>query len=236
MSRDITQGNRGMWISLCCGFLILGLAACNSPGADSNDPEVEATETQVGGQGGELDRSGKCPAEKTLYELSYSHLQELTIPPGGDEIVMKFENDPPTYFLFWINPSGQVSDDGGMTRNLINVEGSAKTPSDECPVQQISGVWELTARITGTCKDGVVKIHVIEEYVNPELEGSCGKPIIFPGTYSAPEVDLTFNIGDPMATDGLTYGESGSGYYLSLGYQLFPSTMELIPTLSPPSD
>ncbi len=72
MSRDIKQGNRGMWISLCCGFLILGLAACNLPGTGEDDLEP----TVNGGESQDVELGQQ---EQALKKGALSHLNGLQV-------------------------------------------------------------------------------------------------------------------------------------------------------------
>ena len=230
MYRDIKQGNRGMWISLCCGILILGLAACNLPGTGADDPEPtvaggESQDVELGQQEQAL-KKGECPEDLSLYELSYSHVSELNISEMGDrgeEFHFKEESEPGATFYLYIDPSGKVSNDGAWENIVtINVSGWAETGSDECPVQELQGAWLLSADITGSCKKGVVTLKVVEQYENHELTGSCGDPITAPGPTSAPELTLTFNLSEPGSTDGIMSGTEGDPFYAFYWYQLSP--------------
>lgn len=66
-----------MLIRLCCGFLILGLAACNLPSTMADDPEPtitdgESQEVELGQQEQAL-KKGECPEPDSMYELIYDH-------------------------------------------------------------------------------------------------------------------------------------------------------------------
>ena len=233
MNGEIKLDKRGMWISLCCGFLILGLAACNLPGTGADDPEPtvaggESQDIELGQQEQAL-KKGECPEDLSLYELSYSHVSELNISEMGDrgeEFHLKEESEPGATFYLYIDPSGKVSNDGAWENIVtINVSGWAETGSDECPVQELQGAWTLSADITGTCKKGIVKMRVIEHFEDHELTGSCGDPIDMAGQISGPEVDLKFDLSIPGTNDGITLGSEGDQTYIFYWYQLKPSDL-----------
>jgi len=247
MYRDIKQGNRGMWISLCCGFLILGLAACNLPGTGADDPEPtvtggESQDVELGQQEQAL-KKGECPEDLSLYELSYSHVSELNIiepGDGGEEFHFKEESEPGARFYLWIDSSGKVNSQDLPNSVTINVSGWVKDDTaGSCPVQYLQGAWTLSADITGTCKKGIVKMRVIEHFEDHELTGSCGDPIDMAGQISGPEVDLTFDLSIPMTNDGITLGSPGDQTYIFYWYQLVPpdpdpsATLDLVPLPSP---
>jgi len=227
MYRDIKQGNRGMWISLCCSFLILGLSACNSPGTGTDDPMPtltggESQDVELGQQEQALKKI-ECPSEDTLYELIYDH---HVILRSGDEGAGSFhfewEEEEPAVFHFWMGSNGKTEKKMLLNLATINVSGWAETGSDECPVQELQGAWLLSADITGSCKKGVVTLKVVEQYENHELTGSCGDPITAPGPTSAPELTLTFNLSEPGSTDGIMSGTEGDPFYAFYWYQLSP--------------
>jgi hypothetical protein len=244
MHKDIYQGNRGKWISLCCGFLILGLAACNLPGtsADDLEPTVtggESQDVELGQQEQAL-KKGECPEEWSIYALSYSHVSELNISGKGDrgeEFHIKEESEPGATFYLSIDPSGNVSNDFGMTNIVtINVSGWVKDDtSGDCPVQYLQGAWTLSADITGTCKKGIVKMRVTEHFEDHELTGSCGDPIDMAGQISGPEVDLIFDLSIPGTTDGMTSGSDGDSVFVHYAYMLYPSGFPFNTPTPPPS-
>jgi hypothetical protein len=85
----------------------------------------------------------------------------------------------------------------------------------------------MKATITGTCKNDVAKIHIIEEWVNPELHSSCGDAIgPGPGLYSAPELDLVFDLNDPYPADYVEIPEGGV-FHATYAYHLWPAGYEL---------
>ncbi len=233
MCEDKKTGSRRMFFGLCCGFLILGLAACNLPGTGADDPGPTVTggvsqEVELGQQEQAL-KKVKCPTEASLlYELLYDHelVLNLNSPDVGDESFhFEEEEEPPAYFYFWIEPSGKVSSEGLPNSVTINVSGWVKSDSGSCPVQQLEGSWLLSANITGTCKKGVVTLKVVEQYENTELTGSCGDPITAPGPTSAPELTLTFNLSEPGSTDGMTSGSRGDPVSVLYWYQFGPSDL-----------
>lgn len=227
MNRDKNIGNRGMWIGLCCGFLILGLSACNFPGAGSLDPQAEATEAQGGAQDVELVqqeqalKEAKCPTIETGYKIWYSHNMEINSGDIGEgSFHLEWEEEQPAFFYLLIDPSGKVNNKDLVNYATINVSGWIETGTDQCPVQQLEGAWLLTADITGTCKDGIVTLKVVEYFENDDLTGSCGDPITAPGRTSAPELTLTFNLSELAPMDGITNGSKGDMLYVDYVYQL----------------
>ncbi len=235
MNGKIKHGKRGMWISLCCGFLILGLAACNLPGTGADDPESTVT----GGESHDVEleqqeqaaKKGDCPPyESYMYELLYRHevvLQSGDIGKGSYQFEW-VEEEPATFDLLF-EPSGKVSNEDLPNTVTINVLGWVETGSESCPVQYIQGAWTLSADIHGECKNGVVKLTVVEQYEDHELVGSCDDPISVPVQTSAPEVKLTFNLSEPGSTDGLVRGSPGDLLYTFYWYQLVhPDTLDLV--------
>lgn len=226
MNGDIKTGKRGMWIGLCCGFLILGLAACNLPGTGVDDPEPTLTDgaSQEGewGQQEQALKKVKCPEEWSMYELLYDHEAVLNSGDVGDvSFHFELEEEAPAYFYFAIEPSGNVTNIDITNTVTINVSGWHTTPSKGCPTNYIQGMWVLSADITGTCKKGVVTLNVKEHFESNELTGSCGDPISIPG--GGPELKLTFNLSDPGSTDGLMSGSRGDPLSVLYWYQFNPS-------------
>jgi hypothetical protein len=224
-----------MWISLCCGFLILGLAACNLPGTGADDPEP----TLTGGESSDVEleqqekvaKKGDCPPYDESYELLYQH--EVVLQSGdigeGSYYFEWMEEEPATFDL-WFEPSGKVSNEELSNTVTINVLGWIETGSKSCPVQYIQGAWTLSADIQGECKNGVVELTVVEHYEDHELVGSCDDPISVPGQTSAPELTLTFDLSEPGATDGLVLGSKGDQLYVFYWYELVhPDKLDLVP-------
>lgn len=225
MNGDIKPGKRGMWISLCCGFLVLGLSACNLPGTGADDAEP----TLVGGESQEVEfgqqeqalKKVKCPTKETGYKLWYRHNAELNSGDiGKGSFHFEWEEQQPAFFYLLIEPSGKVNNKDLVNYVTINVSAWIETGTDDCPVQQIQGAWLLTADITGTCKKGVVTLKVVEHFENDELTGSCGNPISAPGRTPAPELTLTFNLSELAPMAGITNGSKGDMVYVDYVYQL----------------
>ncbi|MEA1979172.1 MAG: hypothetical protein U9N80_14880 [Chloroflexota bacterium] len=236
MYGDIKHGNQGMWISLCCGFLILGLAACNLPGTGADDPEPTLTggASQEGGLGKQeaTAKKGDCPPYETMaYELLYRHeviLQSGDIGKGSH--FFEWKEEEPAIFDLLFEPSGKVSNEDLPNTVTIDVLGWVETGSKDCPVQYLQGVWTLSADIQGKCENGVVTLTVVEHYEDHELAGSCDDPISVPVRTSAPEVKLTFKLSEPGSTDGLIGGSKGDRLYTFYWYELIhPDTLELVP-------
>ncbi len=231
MCEDKKTGSRRMFFGLCCGFLILGLAACNLPGtgADDSEPTVtggESQDVELGQQEQAL-KKVKCPTDASLlYELLYTHEAVLNLDDVGEEsFYFEEKEQQPAYFYFWVEPSGKVTSEGLPNSVTINVSGLVESDSGSCPVQQLQGAWTLSADITGTCKEGVVTLKVVEHFEDHELTGTCGDPIDLPGRTSAPELTLTFNLSDPGSTDGLISGSRGDPMYFFYWYQFNPSDL-----------
>jgi hypothetical protein len=226
MYRDKTIGNRGMWISLCCGFLILGLTACNMPGTGAVDPEPtavggEAQDAELGQQEQAL-KKGECPEPAAIYDLIYDHEMVLNSPDVEDvSFHFEWEEQEPAEFRIYFGESGKVDNIDIQNTVTINVSGWHTTSSDECPINYIQGAWPLTADIQGTCKKGIVKLHVKEHFEDVTLTGSCGDPVgPGPGTYSAPELDLTFDLSIPRTNDGIMSGSRDDMFYAFYWYEL----------------
>lgn len=169
-----------------------------------------------------------CPTEKTLYNLWFSHLSVIDIDAGGGEtFYLKFENIPPSYFQLWINPSGKISTELIINITKISYQGTAIYPDDNyCPVQTYDGIWEMKAEISGVCEKGIVRLHIVEEWINPALHSSCGDWASPPGLYSAPELNLTFDLSSDFPRDGITIPEGGM-FHASYDYNLVPEGFEL---------
>ncbi len=225
MNRDKNIGNRGMWISLCCGFLILGLAACSLPGTGADDPEPtvtggESQEVELGQQEQAL-KKGECPAEETAYKIWYSHKAVFDSGDQGKErIHFEWKEKQPAYFYIVVEPSGKVTSEYISNLVTIDVSGWVKSDSGSCPVGTFQGAWTLSADFTGTCKKGIVTMKVIEHFEDDELTGSCGDPIGMPGRTSAPEMTLTFDLSEPGPMDGMTVGSEGSTMFFEYTYHL----------------
>jgi len=227
MHGDTKRGNRGMWISLCCGFLILGLAACNLPGTGADDPEPtvtggESQDFELGQQEQAL-KKGECPKVDSEYRLLYDHEMVLNSGDMGDvSFHFEWEERQDSSFTFWIGTDGKVRN-AILNGAIIEVSGWHTTPSKECPINYIEGSWILRANIAGTCDDGILTLKVLEHYSSDELTGSCGDPISVPGRTSAPELTLTFDLSEPGPTDGITSGSRGDLLYVLYWYQVIPA-------------
>jgi hypothetical protein len=187
--------------------LSVGAAGDHPPTEGSNVPEMH------------------CPAEKTLFSLWFSHLAVLDIDAGGGEtIYLKWENTPPSFFDFWVDADGTISSQEIIRTATIDYQGTATHPdSNDCPVQTFAGSWEMQATITGTCQRDQMKVHIVEEWVDPVLNSDCTGPVSpGPGIYSAPELDLEFDLSDPYPSDFLQIPEGGT-FYASYAYIVWPA-------------
>lgn len=208
-------------------LLLFMFSSCNMPGGEAPDvsvpPTATPTPTVVAGSGEPTPAPEQgCPDELTLYDLWFSHLAVLDIGDGsGESMYLKFENIPPSRFQLWIDPSGNVTNENIDSYTQIGYEGVATHPgSNDCPEQLFSGIWGMQATISGTCKGDLVKLHIVEEWIDPALESSCGNFPTAPGLYSAPELDLTFDLNETVPMDGIDAGVEGSPFYASYAYSL----------------
>ena len=201
--------------------ILLVISACSNPA-----PQVTSTPTVAG----EIEVPDlACPDEKTLFTLWISHLAVLDIDMGdGETFYLQFDNIPPSFFDLWINADGVVTNEGIFSETPIGYHGIANHPDDDdCPVQTFEGVWQMRATITGTCVNDVVRIHIIEEWVNAELHSDCGGGEgQGQGLYSGPELDLTFDLNSDFPADGITIPEGGP-FHASYDYALYPAGYEL---------
>jgi hypothetical protein len=191
--------------------LSIGAAGDRTPTGESNVPEM------------------RCPAEKTLFSLWFSHLAVLDINSGGGEtIYLKWENMPPSFFDFWVDADGTISNPESIRTATIDYQGTFTHPdSNDCPVQTFAGSWEMQATITGTCQQNRMKIHIVEEWIDPVLNSDCtGSLSPGPGIYSAPELDLDFDLSDPYPSDYLDIPEGGT-FYASYAYTIWPAGYDL---------
>jgi len=223
--------------ALIAGVCILIIAGCDQTAADPtqhSDSSDYAAEEQA------LQVDLSCPKEKTYFDLWLSHYAVLDIDPGnGETIYLKYENPDLVAYAISIDPDGTVSNKGEeVNAAMIDYHGEAKHPnSNDCPVQTFDGSWELKATITGSCANDIVRIHIIEEWVDPVLESDCGDAIS-PGSglFSAPELDLTFNLKDKIPSDAVEL-MGGGPFQASYTYYLWPEdTKLLIDPLVPDSD
>ncbi len=227
MNGDIYNGKRRMWIGLCCGFLILGLAACNLPGTGADDPEPTLTggASQEGewGQQEQALKKGECPKVDSEYRLLYDHEVVLNSGDMGDvSFHFEWEEQQDASYMFWIGTDGKVRN---AKMNVIDIEVSGwhTTPSKECPINYVQGRWMLIADIAGSCKEGILTLKVLTQYYNDKLTGSCGDPISVPGRTKAPELTLTFDLSDPDSTDGITSGSRGDLLHVLYWYKVRPA-------------
>ena len=202
----------------------LVLTGCGTPKAQSTP-----TPTALAG-GGEPDQIQlSCPEEDTLFSLWFSHYTVLDVDAGdGETFHLEEENIPPSFFDLWIYANGTISNEGIFREAPVGYHGTATHPNDDdCPVQTFDGTTQMKATITGTCKNNEVRIHIVEELIDPSLNSDCGSAIgPGPGLYSAPELDLAFDLNDQYPSDVVQIPVGGPfhatyAYYLWLaGYEL----------------
>ncbi len=214
---------------LILGFLFIIICSGCSP------PSPQATPTPTEGVSQGIDPPEvlelSCPDEKTLYNLWISHEAVLDIDAGdGETFYLKEENIPPSFFQLWIEPSGTISTDLIINITEIGYHGTATHPGDDdCPVQTFDGIWEMRATISGKCENDIVRLRITEEWINPELHSDCGDAIgPGPGLYSAPELDLVFDLSEDYPADGITIPEGGP-FHASYDYHLYPMGFDIPP-------
>jgi len=198
-------------------LVLLPLIGCGSPAAI---PTPTPTEIAGGGKPEQIQLS--CPEEDTLFSLWFSHLAVLDIDAGdGETIYLKFENIPPSFFDLWIKSDGTVTNDGIFREAPIGYHGTANHPnSDDCPIQTFDGIWQMRAKINGTCQNNIVNIHIVEEFLNPTLNSNCTSAAApAAGTVSAPELDLVFDLDSDFPADGISIPEGGP-FHASYDYHL----------------
>jgi hypothetical protein len=214
-------------IALCCFFLI-GCGGLLDRSVKPSDPGNYAAQEQ------EILVNLHCPQkDRENYDLWLSHFSAIDIDPGtGDTISLEFQNLDPISFDLWIDSDGSVSNQGLFQTHAISYHGTAHHPnSDDCPVQTFNGSWKIKVSISGTCKNDLVQVHIVEEWIDPVLESDCVGPISpGPGLYSAPELDLTFNLADEIPSDSVVIEGSGT-FQAEYTYYLWPaeSSLPLVP-------
>ncbi len=205
-------------------LLILMISGC-SPSKVQPTP----TPTILAGESGPEQLMLSCPEDDALFNLWFSHLEVLDINAGdGETFHLEYENIPPSFFDLWIFTDGTISNDGIFREAPVGYHGTANHPNDnDCPVQTFDGVTQMKATITGTCVNNTVKIHIIEEWINPTLNSDCGSAIgPGPGLYSAPELDLVFDLNDTYPADFVQIPEGGP-FHATYSYYLWPAGYEL---------
>jgi hypothetical protein len=215
------------WLLGCSALIFILVAGC-TPQAGQTTPdanqESRSENDTVGSMSSELKQGteGGCPAVETAYILWFSHKTVMHTGSEAEGIMhLEFENIPPSYFSFWIDPAGKASNTDIIDSSQIGYDGYSTHPgSNDCPMQIFQGTWKIEATITGSCRDGIVRIHVVEEWVNPVLKSSCGDATPGPGMFSAPELDLTFDLQERAPMDGINVGQEGGVFYASYVYQL----------------
>jgi len=228
--------NKFICATICLIFLLI-IPACSARPSQSAVPATlgfdlssDGMETPEATLGFDLSKDedeppqGSCPNEKALYNMFYSHEAVLDIiAPDGETFYLEFNNMDfaPTFFQFWINPTGELSTEEIVNIVTIGYKGTANHPGDKnCPVQTFNGAWEMKAEISGRCKNGKVNLHIKEEWIDPEYHSSCGDAIgPGPGLYSGPELDLEFDLSVANPMDGLVSPEGGQ-FYANYSYTI----------------
>jgi hypothetical protein len=170
-----------------------------------------------------------------LFGLIYDHEVVLSSGDVGvGSFQFEWEEQEPAEFDVYLYENGDMNNTDLTNSVTINISGWHTTSSKDCPINYIQGAWTLSADITGTCKKGIVKLHVEEHFEDHELTGSCGDPMDVASRTSGPEVDLTFDLSIPMTNDGITLGSRGDPLYLFYWYQLSPpEKLEIVPLPNP---
>jgi hypothetical protein len=195
----------------------------------SVSPTATPTEVRVLGPVKPEELLKECPKEDSLFSLWYSHYAAIDIgEEGGETFNLKFENIPPSFFDLWIYADGTISNEGIIREAPIAYNGTANHPgSDDCPVQTFEGTWMMKATITGTCEKDIARIYIKEEWIDPVLVSDCTGPLSpGEGLFSAPELDLVFDLNDIYPAD-FVEGPSGGPFEASYGYHLWPAGYDL---------
>lgn len=219
MLRDLSVKNLLLLVLTC-----LFWTSCSTPNA-----LITPTPTVLAGGGEQDPIQLTCPEEDTLFSLWFSHIAVLDINAGdGETFYLKFENIPPSFFDLWIYSDGTISNDGIFREAPVGYHGTANHPNDDdCPVQTFDGVTQMKATITGTCTNNLVQIHIVEEWIDPTMNSDCGAGIgPGPGLYSAPELDLVFDLNDQYPSDVVQIPEGGP-FYATYAYYLWLAGYEL---------
>lgn len=67
-------------------------------------------------------------------------------------------------------------------------------------------------------------LEIVEEFKSNELVGSCEDiPFTGPGTFSAPELELSFDLSGPRTNDGIITGSKEGSLIIFYWYELSPS-------------
>jgi len=208
-------------------FFILICLVLTSCGTSNSQSTPTPTAVASGGEPDKIQLI--CPEDDTLFSLWFSHHTVLDIDAGdGETFHLEFENIPPSFFDLWINADGTISNEGIVREAPIGYHGTATHPNDDdCPVQTFDGTTQMKATITGTCTNNKVQIHIVEEWIDPTLNSDCGSAIgPGPGLYSAPELDLVFDLNDQYPSDVVQIPEGGP-FHATYAYHLWLAGYEL---------
>jgi hypothetical protein len=204
---------------LICLFCF-SLAACSGT-------QINPTVTPLSNENGDSGEGqnvigpiGPCPENATKYILKYTHHAILDVDPGtGETIYMVWENIPPSDIYLWIDEENAVTIAKDQENINVQVNGEAHYPdSKNCPTQNLFGVWELSTDLIGACANGMVEMTVTHQWVNSDLESSCGEiSNLASSISSAPQHNLFFKLGDEFPAAQKKYGE-GTMFEASYSY------------------
>ncbi len=208
-------------------IVVLVLLSCFVLGGCSILPSNHRSpiKSDLGRQEQALNQDLSCPDDLALFSLWIFHNSSLDMDFGGGETFhLEFMNQEPSFVDVQIDGDGIVSNEDILREISIDYQGTATHPnSNDCPVQTFEGTWKMKVTINGTCQNDRVKIHVKEEWIDPVLVSDCTGPISpGEGLYSAPELDLVFNLKDEIPSDSLEI-QAGGPFQASYVYYLWPA-------------
>ena len=203
-------------------FCIISLSGCSVLGKNNIQPQADR---ELSSQEQALIQELHCPDDLALFSLWLFHNSTLDLDIGqGETFHLEFASQEPSFFDLWIDADGTVSNKDIYREVSIDYQGTATHPSsNDCPIQTFKGTWQMRATITGTCKNDKVRINIKEEWIDPTLVSDCTGPISpGEGVYSAPELDLVFNLKDEVPSDSLEI-QGGGPVQASYVYYLWPA-------------
>jgi hypothetical protein len=218
MLRDRSAKTFILFFLIC--VLCFCTGACNGTLADSTQTPSSIDDEDSDQDQNEIGPIGNCPKYATKYILKYSHHAVLDIDPGtGETFYMVWENIPPSDIYLWIDEENAVTIAKDQENINVQVDGEAHYPDNKnCSVQNLFGVWNLRTDLRGECANGMVDITVSHQWINSDLESSCGEISKFASSISsAPEHHLFFNLADEFPAAQKKYGE-GTMYEASFSY------------------
>lgn len=151
-----------------------------------------------------------CPSGRTLYHILYYHEYKMNLP---DLTWREVISPPGQFFSIYVDENGYVTPGDDVDVSLY-VYGQIISPeSNECPITNYEGGYDLRADITGICEGWELKLRIIEQRINPTWTADCPSPHEIPliGFTSAPEIEYEFLIGNEGDAHEIRPTAAGSG-------------------------